>query len=146
VNTIILHTGDCREVLASIPDNSIDVAILDPPYELNFMGKIWDGSGIALDAAVWSEVFRVLKPDGVLKAFGGTRTFHRLAVALELAGFEGIGTNLEAWTYGSGFPKSLNVAKALRKKDDPDLAKKWEGYGTALKPAWEPVLIGRKPG
>jgi len=145
VTQIVLRTGDCREVLASIPDNSIDVVICDPPYELNFLGQNWDGSGVTYDPEVWAEVFRVLKPTGVIKAFGGTRTFHRLAVALEVAGFEGVGTHLEAWTYGSGYPKSLNVAKALRKIESP-AAEVWEGHGTALKPAWEPVLVGRKPG
>ena len=126
--------GDCRDVLKTLPDNSVDSIVTDPPYELGFMGKKWDSSGIAYDLDVWRECLRVLKPGGHLLAFGGSRTWHRLAVAVEDAGFE-IRDNI-AWIYGSGFPKSLDIGKTL---DD------WQGWGTALKPAFEPVVVGRKP-
>ncbi len=171
--------GDCREVLKTLPDNSVDSVVTDPPYELGFMGKKWDSSGIAYDVTVWEECLRVLKPGGHILAFGGTRTWHRLAVAIEDAGFE-IRDNI-AWMYGSGFPKSKNVALAIDKgeghpnrgraiptassyqatdtnqenkltsnKVEPyearsKLAQKWQGWGTALKPAFEPVVVGRKP-
>jgi len=107
--------GDCREVLRGLPDNSVDSIVTDPPYELGFMGKKWDSSGIAYDAVVWGECLRVLKPGGHILAFGGSRTWHRLAVAIEDAGFE-IRDNI-AWIYGSGFPKSLDVSKAIDKSD-----------------------------
>ena len=182
--------GDCRDVLKTLPDNSVDSVVTDPPYELGFMGKKWDSSGIAYDVTVWSECLRVLKPGGHVLAFGGSRTWHRLAVAVEDAGFE-LRDSI-AWIYGSGFPKSLNVAKAIaghkmfgsssrqdiRKAvmgDDYELsvaagmngtqrsmtgirssppeitaqmpieAEAWQGWGTALKPAFEPVVVGRKP-
>jgi DNA modification methylase len=105
--------GDCREVLQGLPDNSVDSIVTDPPYELGFMGKKWDSSGIAYDVTVWAECLRVLKPGGHILAFGGSRTWHRLAVAVEDAGFE-IRDNI-AWIYGSGFPKSLDVSKAIDK-------------------------------
>jgi len=126
--------GDCREVLKTLPDNSVDSVVTDPPYELGFMGKKWDSSGIAYDVTVWQECLRVLKPGGHILAFGGSRTWHRLAVAIEDAGYE-VRDSI-AWIYGSGFPKSLNIGKKL---DD------WQGWGTALKPAFEPVVVGRKP-
>ena len=85
---VTLHHGDCRDVLATLPDASVDAVVTDPPYELAFMGKGWDSSGIAFDVAMWAEVLRVLKPGGHLLAFGGTRTFHRVTVAIEDAGFE----------------------------------------------------------
>lgn len=112
-----MWAGDCREVMRSLPDASVDAVITDPPYELAFMGKRWDSTGIAYDSKVWSEALRVLKPGGHLLAFGGTRTWHRLAVAIEDAGFE-IRDSI-AWIYGSGFPKSLDVSKAIdRRRDD----------------------------
>ena len=181
--------GDCRDVLRSLPDNSVDSVVTDPPYELGFMGKKWDSSGIAYDVSVWAECLRVLKPGGHVLAFGGSRTWHRLAVAVEDAGFE-IRDSI-AWIYGSGFPKSLDVSKAIDKAagaqreaiiersedllgehENPKIvtrtgkdagtygamtgispqtapatfeAQKWEGWGTALKPAHEPVVVGRKP-
>jgi DNA modification methylase len=187
-----VFAGDCREVLKGLPDNSVDSVVTDPPYELGFMGKKWDNSGIAYDVTVWAECLRVLKPGGHILAFGGSRTWHRLAVAIEDAGFE-IRDNI-AWIYGSGFPKSLDVSKAIDKaagaeRDIPGKHKKvdsrivslggndgrcitchkqrggqsgnchcdkignpitpeakaWEGWGTALKPAHEPVVVGRKP-
>jgi DNA modification methylase len=180
--------GDCRDVLKTLPDNSVDSIVTDPPYELGFMGKKWDSSGIAYDVTVWAECLRVLKPGGHVLAFGGSRTWHRLAVAVEDAGFE-LRDSI-AWLYGSGFPKSLDVSKAIDRKagaerevvgqqsrqigkgnwqvDDGgwqdsskadengirtfDLtapstpeAQKWQGWGTALKPAFEPIVVGRKP-
>tara|TARA_R110000851_G_scaffold77997_3_gene172040 strand:+ start:364 stop:1695 length:1332 start_codon:yes stop_codon:yes gene_type:complete len=181
--------GDCREVLRGLPDNSVDSVVTDPPYELGFMGKSWDSSGIAYDVTVWEECLRVLKPGGHVLAFGGSRTWHRLAVAVEDAGFE-LRDSI-AWLYGSGFPKSLDVSKAIDKNlgaereavvevsedllgehENPKIvtrtgkeagtygamtgvspqthassseAKTWQGWGTALKPAHEPVVVGRKP-
>lgn len=120
--------ADARAFLQTLPENSIDSCVTDPPYELGFMGKAWDSTGIAFDPAFWREVLRVLKPGAHLCAFGGTRTFHRIAVAIEDAGFE-IRDHL-AWMYGTGFPKSLNLGN---------------GIGTALKPAYEPITLARKP-
>ena len=185
--TATAHLGDNRDVLKTIPSNSIDSVVTDPPYELGFMGKAWDSSGIAYQVDLWAEVLRVLKPGGHLLAFGGTRTYHRMAVAIEDAGFE-IRDSIY-WVYGSGFPKSLDVSKAIDKAagaqravvgtskgvkvspDDnqhgginrgavgikqvaadipitapaTDAAKQWEGWGTALKPAHEPIVVARKP-
>jgi site-specific DNA-methyltransferase (adenine-specific) len=109
-----VFAGDCREALKHLPDNSVDSVVTDPPYELGFMGKKWDSSGIAYDSAVWAECLRVLKPGGHLLAFGGSRTFHRLGVAIEDAGFEVRDTI--AWISSKTFPKSLNVSKAIDKK------------------------------
>jgi DNA modification methylase len=109
-----IFAGDCREALKHLPDNSVDSVVTDPPYELGFMGKKWDSSGIAYDPAVWAECLRVLKPGGHLLAFGGSRTFHRLGVAIEDAGFEIRDTI--AWISSKTFPKSLNVSKAIDKK------------------------------
>jgi site-specific DNA-methyltransferase (adenine-specific) len=109
-----LHQGDNREVLKTFPDNSIDSIVTDPPYELGFMGKKWDSSGIAYDQSLWEECLRVLKPGGHLIAFGGTRTYHRMTVAIEDAGFE-IRDCIQ-WIYGSGFPKSHDVSKAIDKQ------------------------------
>ncbi|AUV61455.1 DNA methylase [Pontimonas phage phiPsal1] len=167
--------GDCRQVLKTLPDNSVNSVVTDPPYELGFMGKKWDSSGIAYDVTVWAECLRVLKPGGHVLAFGGSRTWHRLAVAIEDAGFE-LRDSI-AWIYGQGFPKSMDVSKAIDKRagverevigqgksgktaiwneagemGNFDLtapatseAQKWQGWGTALKPAFEPVVVGRKP-
>ena len=133
--------GDCREVLRSLPDNSVDSVVTDPPYELGFMGKNWDSSGIAYDVTVWAECLRVLKPGGHIVAFGGSRTFHRLAVAVEDAGFEIRDTI--AWISSKTFPKSLNVEKAMDKAGmDGSVAK---GWGTGLKQVVEPVVLARKP-
>ena len=85
---IDLRKGDCKEVLKALPDNSVDSIVTDPPYELGFMGKSWDSTGIANDAKMWAECLRVLKPGGHLLAFSGTRTYHRMASAIEDAGFE----------------------------------------------------------
>ena len=103
----ILYCGDCREVMRDMPDASVDSVVCDPPYELGFMGKAWDRSGIAYDSTVWSECLRVLKPGGHLIAFGGSRTYHRLACAVEDAGFEIRDQVL--WLYATGFPKNLNL-------------------------------------
>jgi DNA modification methylase len=108
----LLH-GSNKDILPTLSDESYDSIVTDPPYELGFMGKSWDSSGIAYDVDLWRECLRVLKPGGYLLAFGGTRTWHRIAVAIEDAGFE-IRDSI-AWMYGSGFPKSMNVAKAIDK-------------------------------
>jgi site-specific DNA-methyltransferase (adenine-specific) len=124
--TVII--GDCREVMAGMDASSVDAVVTDPPYELGFMGKKWDASGIACSVDLWREVLRVLKPGGHLLAFGGTRTYHRMTCAIEDAGFE-IRDSLH-WMYGTGFPKSLNLG---------------DGRGTALKPGHEPIVLARKP-
>jgi site-specific DNA-methyltransferase (adenine-specific) len=185
-----LHLGDCLEVLRTLPDCSVDAVVTDPPYGLSFMGKKWDYDVPAVE--VWAECLRVLKPGGHLLAFAGTRTQHRMAVRIEDAGFEI--RDMIAWVYGSGFPKSLDVSKAIDgklktgrsdslalrsvnetrpgeafirqsttnghrgivgssdagpsiKRDTPstDAARQWQGWGTALKPALEPVTVARKP-
>lgn len=123
-----LHLGDCLEVLRTIPDNSIDSVVTDPPYGLSFMGKRWDYDVPSVE--IWAECLRVLKPGGHLLAFAGTRTQHRMAVRIEDAGFEI--RDMIAWVYGSGFPKSKN------------LNGEWKGWGTALKPALEPITVARK--
>ena len=111
----VLH-GDCLEVLRGMPDCSVDAVVTDPPYGLSFMGKRWDYDVPAVE--VWAECLRVLKPGGHLLAFAGTRTQHRMAVRIEDAGFEI--RDMIAWVYGSGFPKSLNVAIAVDEKRKPD--------------------------
>jgi len=193
----ILH-GKNLEVLPTLADNSVDSIVTDPPYELGFMGKKWDSSGIAYSVELWAECLRVLKPGGHLLSFGGSRTYHRVAVAIEDAGFE-LRDSI-AWLYGSGFPKSLDVSKAIDKtagaereiltESVTDLfgerqenqiktagmgsgktfgmlqaegqnsqaaksfevsapstpeAEQWNGWGTALKPAHEPIIVARKP-
>lgn len=115
-DAVTLHLGDCLDVLRTLPDASVDAVVTDPPYELAFMGRAWDASGIAFNPAVWAECLRVLKPGGHLLAFGGTRTYHRLAVAIEDSGFDirdsiGSASALVAWCYGSGFPKSRNISE-----------------------------------
>ena len=159
---IDLRLGDCLEVLKTIPNNSIDAVITDPPYHLTsivkrfgkegsapaqfgtdgayaraskgFMGKEWDGGDIAFRTDVWLECFRVLKPGGHLLSFSHSRTYHRMGVAIEDAGFE-IRDQI-MWIYASGFPKSLNVGKKIEG---------YEGWGTALKPSHEPIVLARKP-
>lgn len=154
---VTLFTGDCREVLATLPSDSIDSCVTDPPYHLTtgkkggsgeasvnlntpqgrarittgFMGKKWDGGDVAMRSETWGAVLRVLKPGAYLLAFGGTRTHHRLMCAIEDAGFDI--RDCLGWLYGSGFPKSHNL--------DGD----HQGWGTALKPAWEPIIMARKP-
>lgn len=121
--------GDCLERMKDLDNNSVDSIVTDPPYGLGFMGKHWD-KGVP-SAEIWAEALRVLKPGGHLLAFAGTRTQHRMAVNIEDAGFEI--RDMIAWIYGSGFPKSRNL------KDE------WAGWGTALKPALEPITVARKP-
>jgi DNA modification methylase len=180
--TVQLLHGDCRERMAEMADASVDAIVCDPPYGLSFMGKGWDYSVPGTE--VWAECLRVLKPGGHLVAFAGTRTQHRMAVRIEDAGFEI--RDMLAWLYGSGFPKSLDVSKAIDKAagavrevmatrtkrglggsstfaqdawtqaqrgeielaiTDPatEAAKHWQGWGTALKPALEPITLARKP-
>ena len=116
---ISLRLGDSRTALKDCPDDHFESVVCDPPYDLTsgsgkgFMGKAWDGTGVAFDPALWSEVLRVLKPGGHLLAFGGTRTYHRMVCAIEDAGFE-VRDSLH-WIYGTGFPKSLDVSKAIDK-------------------------------
>lgn len=128
--TNYLLLGDCKKELENIPDNTIDAIITDPPYGLSFMGKKWDYDVPSIE--IWRECLRVLKPGGHLLSFGGTRTYHRLACNIEDAGFE-IRDQIQ-WLYGSGFPKSHNIK-------DGD----FKGFGTALKPANEPICVARKP-
>jgi site-specific DNA-methyltransferase (adenine-specific) len=171
----VIHHGNCLEVLRTLPDNSVDAVVTDPPYGLSFMGKRWDYDVPSVE--VWAECLRVLKPGGHLLAFAGTRTQHRMAVRIEDAGFEI--RDMIAWVYASGFPKSLDVSKAIDKAagaereivgrakgagtKDPDsfgnghnveyditapatpAAQQWSGWGTALKPALEPITVARKP-
>jgi len=106
-----IHNGDCLQVLRTLPDGSVDSCVTDPPYGLAFMGKRWDYDVPGVE--LWQEVLRVLKPGGHLLAFAGTRTQHRMAVRIEDAGFEI--RDMIAWVYGSGFPKSLDVSKAIDK-------------------------------
>lgn len=122
----VLH-GDCRALMAEMEGCSVDSVVTDPPYELGFMGREWDSTGVAYDVATWAEALRVLKPGGWLVAFGGSRTYHRMACAIEDAGFE-IRDQI-MWIYGSGFPKGGNR----------------DGKGTCLKPAHEPIVLARKP-
>jgi len=171
-----LHHGNCLDILRTMPDNSIDAVVTDPPYGLSFMGKRWDYDVPSTE--MWAECLRVLKPGGYLLAFAGTRTQHRMAVRIEDAGFEI--RDMLAWMYGSGFPKSHNVSKGFDReagilkpefkgftvagsshnanisKTIPtkgyvppapatDAAKQWQGWGTALKPAMEPITMARKP-
>lgn len=196
-----LFNGDSRDVLKQLPDNSIDSVVTDPPYALvsivkrfggdnaapakgndayqrasaGFMGKQWDTGETAFAVEFWAEVMRVLKPGGHVIAASGTRTYHRLAVAIEDAGFEI--RDMVQWLYGSGFPKSHDVSKGIDKaagavrsrykraafggtfsddggttygsaiSDEPSTpeAAQWQGWGTALKPACEPWVLARKP-
>jgi DNA modification methylase len=117
-----VHIGNNLDILPTLPDNSVDSIVTDPPYELGFMGKKWDSSGIAYSVELWRECLRVLKPGGHLLSFGGTRTWHRVAVGIEDAGFE-VRDSI-AWMYGSGFPKSLDVSKAIDKSDATEARRK----------------------
>jgi len=179
-----IHHGDCREVMATLDADSVDAIVCDPPYGLSFMGKGWDHGVPGVE--FWAEAMRVAKPGAHLLAFGGTRTYHRLACAIEDAGWEI--RDCVMWVYGSGFPKSHDVSKAIDKAagaerevvgpsranvrsdlkyggNDPshnhgrlgavthppitapatDAARQWSGWGTALKPAHEPIIVARKP-
>jgi len=180
--TYNLLKGNNLELLPTLADNSIDAIVTDPPYELGFMGKKWDSTGIAYSVELWRECLRVLKPGGHLLAFSGSRTYHRMTVAIEDAGFEI--RDMISWISNKTFPKSLNIGKAIDKaagaerkvigqRTDgmsetamkPDKgwnpnsmtnviditapatpeAQKWEGWGTALKPTVEPIVMARKP-
>jgi len=185
VSRVRLFLGDCLDALRQLPDASVDAVVTDPPYGLSFMGKKWDYDVPSVE--VWAECLRVLKPGGHLLAFAGTRTQHRMAVRIEDAGFEI--RDMIAWVYGSGFPKSLDVSKAIDKAAGAerevvgpsqrhvsgkpeqrteglsgtstfaevvgmgafitapatDAARQWAGWGTALKPALEPITVARKP-
>ena len=181
-----LYQGNMLDMLEVIEPNSIDSIITDPPYELNFMSKGWDNAGVSFQTDTWKKCYDVLKDGGYLLAFGGSRTFHRIACAIEDAGFEIRDTIM--WLYGSGFPKSMNISLSLDKKQGlqnqrgiggfnvggiqeqqnrkaklyigsttdgskqkaytdfkSDLSKKWGGWGTALKPSFEPIIVARKP-
>ena len=113
---MLLLNGDCIEQMQKLIDEGVQVesVVTDPPYELGFMGKSWDASGIAFDKKTWELAFQLLKPGGYLLAFSASRNYHRMAVAVEDAGFE-IRDQI-MWIYGSGFPKSLNIGKAVDKK------------------------------
>lgn len=175
-----LYEGNMLEMLDAIAPASVDAVVTDPPYELNFMNKGWDNSGIAFNPDTWRKCYAVLKSGGYLLAFGGTRTYHRIACAIEDAGFEI--RDCIIWLYGSGFPKSMNIGLAIDKLNGIDnrtgkicgggggsdaetniynlnngksklttnyaerrATNKWAGWGTALKPAYEPVILARKP-
>lgn len=204
MTTLRLMNGDCVEKMKTLEDNSVDAILCDPPYGLKFMNKDFDDLGEGRQQREWhvqwvKEAYRVLKPNGVMKAFGGTRTYQHLLGAMEDVGFSDL--DCHAWCYGSGFPKSLNISKQFDKRagvegkvigtkkgvggqsladivqgkeevkftdkaggslgaygtgakqvpvDVPirelvtEEAKTWEGWGTALKPAWEPVCVGYK--
>ena len=170
------------DMLEIIESNSMDAIVTDPPYELNFMNKGWDNSGVAFQKETWEKCYKVLKPGAYLLAFGGTRTFHRIACAIEDAGFEIRDTIM--WLYGSGFPKSMNIGKFVDKREGNERQKTgrilhhaqkgvavaeergavgggsfgiehyeeetigtsvWEGWGTCLKPSYEPIIVARKP-
>jgi DNA modification methylase len=176
MSTFTLYQGDCLDRLKELDDNSIDSIVTDPPYGLAFMGKKWDYDVPSQE--IWEECMRVLKPGGHLLSFAGSRTYHRMAVRIEDAGFE-IRDQI-MWVYGSGFPKSHNIGKGVDKqlgnerevvglherqnykkggagfrqlgndelRNDYYIDKgnsPWEGWGTALKPAHEPIVMARKP-
>jgi len=134
-----LYQGDNIESLKKLPDNSVDSVVSDPPYALNFMGARWDSQVPSVE--FWKEVYRVLKPGGHVLSFGGTRTYHRMTVNIEDAGFE-IRDQIQ-WIYAQGFPKSLNINKAISEIDPSN--KDFDGFGTNLKPANEPICVARKP-
>ena len=139
-----LHNGDCLNVLKMMIEDEVfvDSIVTDPPYELGFMGRSWDSTGIAFQKETWELCFKVLKPGGHLLAFSGSRTYHRMAVAIEDAGFEI--RDQVMWLYGSGFPKSMNIGKVIDKKNR-EIMNEYKGWGTALKPAHEPLVLARKP-
>lgn len=149
INTpaVQLWNGDALEILKQMPDNSVDHIICDPPYELGFARNAaagnWDKTGIAFNVELWTEALRVIKPGGNLLAAGATRTYHRLAVAIEDAGFE-IRDSIN-WIYAQGMPKSLELAKSLTKSGHPELAEQYQGWETQLKPSFEPWVVARKP-
>ena len=177
----MILNGDCIEEMQKLIDDGVQVdsVVTDPPYELGFMGRSWDSTGIAFQKETWELAYKLLKPGGHLLAFSASRNYHRMAVAIEDVGFE-IRDQM-MWLYGSGFPKSMNVGKAFDKKlgnerkvvgmtnqqdirsgnyvgkatDTKEYSRidvpitegnsEWEGWGTALKPAHEPIVMARKP-
>lgn len=137
-----IYNGDMLDMLQVIEPESIDAIVCDPPYELGFMNKSWDSTGIAFKKETWQNCFEVLKPGGYLLAFGGSRTYHRIACAIEDAGFEI--RDCVMYLYGCGFSKSYNIGLAIDKKNGVS-QNYWQGWGTCLKPAYEPVIVARKP-
>lgn len=169
-----IYNGDMLDMLQVIKPESIDAIVCDPPYELGFMNKSWDSTGIAFKKETWQNCFEVLKPGGYLLAFGGSRTYHRIACAIEDAGFEI--RDCVMYLYGCGFSKSYNIGLAIDKKNGVDnrtgnirtdgvnnqnicydvkdmkpkfeeriAQNEWQGWGTCLKPAYEPIIVARKP-
>lgn len=169
-----IYNGDMLDMLQVIKPESIDAIVCDPPYELGFMNKSWDSTGIAFKKETWENCFEVLKPGGYLLAFGGSRTYHRIACAIEDAGFEI--RDCIMYLYGCGFSKSYNIGLAIDKKNGIDnrtgniradgvnnqnicydfkamkpkfeeriAQNEWQGWGTCLKPAYEPIIVARKP-
>lgn len=169
-----IYNGDMLDMLQVIEPESIDAIVCDPPYELGFMNKSWDSTGIAFKKETWQNCFEVLKPGGYLLAFGGSRTYHRIACAIEDAGFEI--RDCVMYLYGCGFSKSYNIGLAIDKKNGVDnrtgnirtdavnnqnicydfktmkpkfeeriAQNEWQGWGTCLKPAYEPIIVARKP-
>lgn len=169
-----IYNGDMLDMLQVIEPESIDAIVCDPPYELGFMNKSWDSTGIAFKKETWQNCFEVLKPGGYLLAFGGSRTYHKIACAIEDAGFEI--RDCIMYLYGCGFSKSYNIGLAIDKKNgvesevvgvgksgcnsrayqsekpttsgNYDIKKsqnEWQGWGTCLKPAYEPIIVARKP-
>lgn len=136
---INLILGDCLEKLKEMEENSVDSIVTDPPYGISFMNNKWDCNVPSVE--IWKECLRVLKPGGHLLCFSGTRTQHRMAVNIEDAGFEI--RDMIAWVYSTGFPKSLNVEKEITKKGID--SSNYQGLGTNLKPALEPITLARKP-
>ena len=134
-------TGDAKVVLKRLEANSIDSIVTDPPYGIVFVGLDWDRD--VPEIQLWKECLRVLKPGGHLLAFASARTYHHTAFNIEQAGFE-IRDQI-MWIYSSGLPRSYNIALAIEKKYGPDKAKHWQGWGTTLKPAHEPIVVARKP-
>lgn len=147
--SVTLHHGDCLEVLRGLPENSVDAVCTDPPYSLGFMSRQWDIHDTPLAFQRWcqawaAECLRVLKPGGFMLSFGGTRTWHRLVVAVEDAGFEI--RDCVVWLYGQGFAKGRDFPRLdYAAQGRHDLAAKWAGWNVALKPAWEPIVVARKP-
>lgn len=169
----VVHCGDMRVVLDGMEPSSLDSCVTDPPYELKFMRYKWDGTGVSFQPKTWRAVYRVLKPGAHMLIFGGSRTYHRIAVAIEDAGFELRDTL--CWMQSQGIPKSMDAGLAIDRAAgalrhdrfvgrpanndvfEPtvevlnagtpvhDLAKKYDGFGTALKPAFEPIILARKP-
>lgn len=174
VMTHKINHADIKDWAKDYKGELFDGILCDPPYELGFMGKSWDSSGIAFNTDMWADLFKLVKPGGHLLAFSGSRTYHRMACAIEDAGFE-IRDMIE-WVYGSGFPKSMNIGLQIDKQNGvignrgtafrtagaggrkdiqdkngkagmayTDAQNEWKGYGTALKPAHEPCVLARKP-